>query len=84
MSPVPPTPLRAVKKKQNWTAFEQTSVAHGSTKGSRIHEEKNVENTTRKRCDTLIGSQSFMQQSCATLFQGSSNKIWEKHIPPDT
>ena len=31
-----------------------------------------------------IESQSFMQQSYATLFLGSSNKIhWEKHIPPD-
>ena len=31
-----------------------------------------------------IESQSFMQQSCKTLFLYSSNKIhWEKHIPPD-
>ena len=29
-------------------------------------------------------SQSFIRQSCATLFLGSSNKIhWGKHIPPD-
>ena len=29
-------------------------------------------------------SQSFIRQSCATLFLGSSNKIhWGKHIPPN-
>ena len=39
---------------------------------------------SKKVCDMQIESQSFMQQSCATLFLYSSNKIhWEKHIPPD-